>query len=255
MPISKTDFIRGTQCEKMLWLDSHAPHLKIIPQKVQELLDQGNEFGDKAMGIFGNFTETTAYKEDGRLDFAQMIKSTSLLVSKGESVICEGAFSWLGNFCAADILRKTQDRYDLYEVKNSAYIKREFLLDLAFQSAILKKCGVNVGQTFLILNGEKVDELYRENEKARGQVCVERIEKDGLRFDIFPVFEQVRLLERNVYTRLFELGKIKKKDAPMPNISVGEHCENPYPCWYFEHCHGPCKQENSKQYIEKECVK
>ena len=27
MPISKTDFIRALQCEKMLWLDAHADRL------------------------------------------------------------------------------------------------------------------------------------------------------------------------------------------------------------------------------------
>ena len=251
MPVSKTDFIRGTQCEKMLWLDSHMPHLKIIPQKVQELLDQGNEFGDKAMGIFGNFTETTAYKEDGRLNYSQMIKTTASLLLKGEEIICEGAFSWLGNFCAADILRKRQNQYDLYEVKNSAFVKQEFLLDLAFQSAILKKCGVNVGKTFLILNGDKVDENALANNKQGGQVCVERIKRDGLTFAIYPVFDKVRILERNVYTRLFELGKIKKKDALMPNISVGEQCESPYLCWYFHHCHGTCGQDETLKTDDK----
>ena len=50
MPISKTDFIRGLQCEKMLWLDAHAPEHKVIPPEVQAKLDAGNEFGDNAMG-------------------------------------------------------------------------------------------------------------------------------------------------------------------------------------------------------------
>ena len=39
MPISKTDFVRGLQCEKMLWLDAHAPEHKIIPPEVQAKLD------------------------------------------------------------------------------------------------------------------------------------------------------------------------------------------------------------------------
>ena len=251
MPVSKTDFIRGTQCEKMLWLDSHMPHLKIIPPKVQELLDQGNEFGDKAMGIFGSFIETTAYKEDGRLNYSQMIKTTASLLLKEEEIICEGAFSWLGNFCAADILRKRQNKYDLYEVKNSALIKQEFLLDLAFQTAILKKCGVNVGETFLILNGDKVDENTLKNSEQGGQVCVERIKKDGITFAIFCVSDKVRVLEKNLYTRLFELGKIKKKDAPMPDILVGAQCETPYLCWYFEHCHGACGQAKSLKTDDK----
>ena len=55
MPVSKTDFIRALQCEKMLWLDAHAPELKIIPPEVQARLDAGNDFGDVAMGIFGDY--------------------------------------------------------------------------------------------------------------------------------------------------------------------------------------------------------
>ena len=70
MPVSKTDFIRALQCEKMLWLDAHAPEYKIIPPEVQARLDAGNAFGDTAMGIFGAFVETTSFKPDGRLDFS-----------------------------------------------------------------------------------------------------------------------------------------------------------------------------------------
>ena len=92
MPISKTDFVRGLQCEKMLWLDAHAPELKIIPPEVQEKLDAGNEFGDAAMGIFGDFVETTTYREDGRLHFAAMIEKTQLLLQQKAPVICEGSF-------------------------------------------------------------------------------------------------------------------------------------------------------------------
>ena len=103
MPVSKTDFIRGLQCEKMLWLDAHAPEHKIIPPEIQQRLDAGNDFGDKVMGVFGAFTETTCYREDGRLHFAKMIEKTKELLQKNERVICEGSFSWYGNFCAADI--------------------------------------------------------------------------------------------------------------------------------------------------------
>lgn len=51
MGVTKTDFVRGLQCEKMLWLDSHKPQEKIIPEDVRRRLDAGNAFGDVAMGI------------------------------------------------------------------------------------------------------------------------------------------------------------------------------------------------------------
>ena len=230
MPISKTDFVRGLQCEKMLWLDAHAPELKIIPPEVQARLDAGNEFGDKAMSIFGEFVETTVFKENGRLNYAAMIEKTQALLAQNQAVICEGAFSWYGNYCAADILKKDGDGYALYEVKNAPAVRKEFLLDLGFQRLILRKCGVKITTCSLILNADK-------KEESEGQVCDEAIEHGGLRFLIEEVTRLARVEERVAEKRIFELGKVKKKDAPLPQIPVGEQCDCPYRCWYYEHCH------------------
>ena len=46
MGVTKTDYMRGMQCPKMLWLDRHKPKEKVIPPEVQERLDEGNRFGD-----------------------------------------------------------------------------------------------------------------------------------------------------------------------------------------------------------------
>ena len=35
MAITKTDFMRGMQCPKMLWLDKHRPKLKVIPPEIR----------------------------------------------------------------------------------------------------------------------------------------------------------------------------------------------------------------------------
>ncbi len=227
MPVSKTDFVRALQCEKMLWLDAHAPEYKIIPPEVQARLDAGNAFGDAAMGIFGDFTETTTYKADGRLDFAAMLKKTQTLLEENTPVICEAAFSWYGNFCAADILKKDGEYYALYEVKNALKPRNEFLVDLGFQRFLLRKCGLKIGVTALVLAWEETDE-------GTGQVCVEHA---GERFKIVEVTEQARKYERLAERRIFEYGKLKRKDAPAPEKATGEHCEKPYRCWYYEYCH------------------
>ena len=64
-----------------------------------------------------------------------------------------------------------------------------------------------------------------------------RMERDGIRYKIVDVTAAAKIMERQAQLRVFELGKLKKKDAPMPCISVGEQCEKPYRCWYYEHCH------------------
>lgn len=236
MPVSKTDFMRGLQCEKMLWLDAHAPHLKIIPPEVQARLDAGNDFGDAAMGIFGPFTEATVFKEDGKLNFSAMLERTRELLECGEDVVCEGAFSWYGNYCAADILKKEEKGYALYEVKNTYSAREEFIVDLGFQSLILRKCGVPLLQRKLVLRGDTPPEDCPPSPYENGNV--EFLEKDGFTYKIVDVTAEAKRAERLASERVFELGKLKKKDAVSPRIGVGEHCEKPYRCWYYEHCHG-----------------
>jgi hypothetical protein len=236
MPISKTDFVRGLQCEKMLWLDAHAPELKIIPPEVQAKLDAGNEFGDNAMGIFGDFVETTAFREDGRLYFAAMIEKTQALLAENTPVICEASFTWYGNFCAADILRRDEKGHVLYEVKNSFNVRKEFITDLGFQSLILKKCGVKVTACKLVLRGDlppegcnlTPDEPFEKEEK---------IEHAGFTYRIVDVTKGARIAERLASDRIFELGKLKRKDALMPDITPSEQCDKPYRCWYYDFCH------------------
>lgn len=234
MPISKTDFVRGLQCEKMLWLDAHAPELKIIPPEVQAKLDAGNEFGDAAMGIFGAFVETTAFREDGRLNFAAMIEKTQSLLREETPVICEASFSWYGNFCAADILRKEGNGYTVYEVKNTFYARETFLSDLGFQTFILQKCGVRLHGASLVLRGDAPPTDMPPDEF---EPVASYVEHGGFRYRIVDVTKAIKPAQKLASERIFSLGKIKKKDALMPAIPVGEHCEKPYKCWYYGHCH------------------
>ena len=235
MPISKTDFIRALQCEKMLWLDAHAPEHKIIPSEVQAKLDAGNEFGDAAMGIFGEFVETTAFREDGRLNFAMMIAKTKELLESGTPVICEASFTWYGNFCAADILRREENGYVLYEVKNSFSARKEFICDLGFQRFLLRKCGVNVLACKLVLRGDAPPDDYAGKDEP---FETEEFVKSGdFTYHIVDVTKGAIRADRHVSQHIFEFGKLKRKDTPMPDIPPSPHCDSPYRCWYYDFCH------------------
>ena len=215
MGVTKTDFIRGLQCPRMLWLDKHHPEFKVIPPDVQEKLDAGNEFGDKAMEIFGPYVEVTTFKEDGdKLDYQQMIEKTKGAISLGVEVICEAAFSYYGHYCAVDILRKNGDCYDIYEVKNSPQVEDIFVQDIAFQRYLLKKCGVNVKNCYVIYHGPD------ENNP----------------FVIQDVTEQATKYWRQVDDNIWILGKIKFQKEEVLR-EVGCHCETPYRCWYWDYCH------------------
>ena len=233
MAVSKTDFVRGLQCKKMLWLDAHAPEYKIIPPEVQARLDAGHEFGDQAMSIFGEFVETTTFRDDGRLNFAAMLEKTRTLLAAGERVICEGSFSWYGNFCAADILKKEENGYALYEVKNTYFPRQEFITDLGFQRLILRKCGVPIISCNLILRGDEPPQDAVDSKLGEAETFLEHGE---FLYKLVDVSKAARKADFMASNCVFELGKLKKKDAAMPEIPMGEHCNCPYQCWYQEYC-------------------
>jgi hypothetical protein len=82
----------------MLWLDKHKPKLRVIPPEVQTRLDAGNDFGDRAMGMFGPYEEMTVYLPGTTIpDKKKMIARTQEHLRRGTAVICEAAFSNYNN--------------------------------------------------------------------------------------------------------------------------------------------------------------
>ena len=216
MAITKTDFMRGMQCPKMLWLDKHKPQLRVIPPETQARLDAGNDFGDRAMGMFGPYEEMTAYRPGTRIpDKKAMLANTLSALSRGVNVICEAAFTNYNNYCAADILRKTETGYDFYEVKNAAEVREQFVRDAGFQYYILKRCRVPVGKIFLVLHGEDEDNPFLPIE----------------------VTEQVKACYQWVNDHIWDLNRMQKQPEE-PGTLPGVQCSDPYECWYCGYCRG-----------------
>ena len=76
-----------------------------------------------------------------------MIARTQEHLSKGTPVICEAVFS---NYCAVDILRRTNTGYDFYEVKNSPEVHEQFIRDTGFQYYVVARCGRRIGRIFIV---------------------------------------------------------------------------------------------------------
>ena len=187
MAITKTDFLRGMQCRKMLWLDKHRPGLRVIPPETQARLDAGNDFGDRAMAM----------------------------LSRGVPVICEAAFSNYNNYCAADILRRTETGYDLYEVKNAPEVREQFIRDAGFQYYIISRCGVRIGRVFIVLHGPDGDNPFLPVDVTR----------------------EARACYPWINDHIWDLNRMQKEPKEV-EAEPGEQCSHPYECWYYGYCHG-----------------
>ena len=220
MGITKTDFMRGMQCHKMLWLDKHKPKMRIIPPETQARLEAGNEFGDRAMGMFGPYEEMTEYLPGTRIpDKKKMAANTARHLQAGTPVICEAAFFNYNNYCAADILRKTDAGYDLYEVKNAREVHEQFIRDAAFQYYIISRCGVRIGRIFIVIHGADEEAPFKP----------------------VDVTEQAKPLASWVNEHIWDLNRMQKEKEE-PQTEPGSQCTCPYECWYFSYCRGELKE-------------
>ena len=216
MAITKTDFMRGMQCPKMLWLDKHKPRMRVIPPEIQARLDAGNDFGDRAMGMFGPFEEMTVYRPGTRIpDKKKMAERTARHLAMGTPVLCEAAFLDYNNYCAVDILRRTPDGYDLCEVKNAPALREQFVRDAAFQHYILARCGVRVARVLIILHGPDGENPFLPVDVTR----------------------EAKGLYSWVNEHIWALNRMQKEREEV-QAAPGPQCTEPYECWYRAYCQG-----------------
>ena len=148
--LSKSKYCSFVQCPKNLWLGVNKPELAVKDPSAESRMEEGNVIGDLAMQLFGDFVEVTAYKEDGKLDLSRMIGRTKALIMHEQPVICEASFSYNGDYCAVDILKREGDGYAIYEVKSSTGSKDVYITDISYQKYILEHSSVNVVGTYLV---------------------------------------------------------------------------------------------------------
>lgn len=121
--LSKSQYLKGLQCPKALWLYRHRPDLAPpISEQKQWLFDSGQEVAILAHAYFENgHLIDEPYFETGKA-----IESTNRSIANGQNVIFEATSSSQdGAYSRIDILHKItgKKKWDLIEVKQSTGIK------------------------------------------------------------------------------------------------------------------------------------
>ena len=219
--ISKSKYCAFVQCPKNLWLKTYKPELEESNTSLDTRMESGNKIGDLAMQLFGDFVEVTAYKDDGKIDLSEMISRTNELILERRPVICEASFSYNGNYCAVDILKRENGGYAIYEVKSSTHASRIYAVDIAYQKYVLENCGIDVTGTYLIcINSDYVfDGTLKLNEF----------------FQIIDLSAEVSKEYQYVEGNIFAANDIMD-DPVEPHYGLSERCNAPYPCAFWEYC-------------------
>ena len=224
--LSKSKYCGLWQCPKIAWLRKFKPEEWALDDGTLARMEVGNEVGDLAMGLFGDFVEVTAYT-DGKLDLQKMMDETEAEMAKGTPIICEASFSYNGLYCAVDILRKAGDGWAIYEVKSSSRSENEkedklvYIADIAYQKYVLEHCGVNVTGTYLVqLNKEYVFD---------GTLDINKL------FIITDVADSVALESGNIEPNL-EIAEELLNCPDEPAIDLNMGCKKPYVCGFWNYC-------------------
>ena len=227
--LSKSKYTKFCQCDKALWLKIHKPEEEVVDDATKRRFEQGNEVGDLAMRLFGDYKEAHAEKANGSLDLAAMTEQTRQWMAEGVENICEASFIYEGNYCAVDILRKTHDGWAIYEVKSSTYPEFEgnpediekYVPDITYQKWLLTQCGVNVTDTYLVcLNSD----YFRHGELDMKKLFVIIDMKEQVTRELLSVPANV---ERAMKT-------MELVEEPMTDL--GMQCHKPYPCAFWQYC-------------------
>jgi len=223
MNLSKSKYCSGLQCPKMLWMDKNMPEQRA--ETDMSRLEAGNVVGDLAMRYFGDFTEVTFDREN----MGEMIAETQRLLKSGTAVITEASFSYDGNFCSVDILRKIDDGYEIVEVKSSSgdendkqdKIKPIYLDDMAYQYYVVTHCGLPVKKVSLM----DLNRLYTRF----GELDLQKL------FILSDCTDVIMKMQDDIPANIEKI-KTTATQENEPDFTIGTRCDTPYECAYKGWC-------------------
>lgn len=219
--LSKSRYTQFRLCDKALWLGVFKPDEAVLDDAARERFAAGTEIGEVAKGLLGDYEDMTVCGLDGRLNYALMIEKTADAVARGIENICEAAFSIDGNYCAVDILHKTENGYAIYEVKSSTQEDKEiYAWDVAYQKYVLTRCGLNVEGSFLVcINNEYV---------RQGEIDLQQL------FKVNDISDAVEKEYSSVDSNTIIAKKVLEGYEPDTGLSMG--CHKPYHCAFWQYC-------------------
>ncbi|MBO7540808.1 MAG: hypothetical protein J6T33_04025 [Bacteroidales bacterium] len=209
---SKTSFVRGIQCRKLIYLDKYKKQFKTPPDaETLFKFKMGRAFEAVFKAKFTNGLDISAIEKYPSLHRVQL--TMGKLAQPGEVVLFEANIFYSDILVLTDVLRKNADgTYDIFEVKHSDKVNSAIEWDLPIQYYVCKNALGNI-RTFNLVNRKEgtLDEFVVTDMK---ETCEERL----------PEVERCLAEFRDVLQGL------------EPEVEMGPQCEEPYKCDFQNYC-------------------
>ncbi len=214
--LSKSKYLEGLQCPKLLWMSYHAKdQLPPISPETQAIFDEGNRVTAVARTLF---SEGIYIQSD---DYENLLNITRDLLPKRKPLF-EATFRYKNATARADIIIPNEDgSWDLLEVKSATEIKDYYYEDIAFQKYCYEGAGLQINKVYIFYINNKFVKAGAINPNEL------LIRED--------VTEQVNVLVSTVEDRVSKLiAMLSEKECP--DISIGMQCFKPDDCSLQDHC-------------------
>lgn len=216
--LSKSTYLMGLQCPKLLWHRYNAKELLEQPGTLaQAIFDQGHEVGAWAKRLYPDGIEIAP----GVTDFDDVCTETQreLVLRKP---LFEPAFRAAGGYARIDILNPVdKDAWDLIEVKSSTSVKDVYLEDVAFQAQICTAAGLTIRHCYVLhINSDYV---------RQGEIDAQQL------FTQVDVTLKVSALGAKIADRIVEFSRVISA-TEHPVVNIGPHCNSPYACPLTHRC-------------------
>ncbi|HOX14569.1 MAG TPA: DUF2779 domain-containing protein [Smithellaceae bacterium] len=216
--LSKTKYLNGLQCKKLLWYIYNEP--EIIPQPdeaTQAVFEQGHLVGDYAKKLFPKGIEV-----DHSKSFAEGLKSTRELILKRVPIF-EAALTYKNCYARADILEPVgEDEWNLIEVKSSTEVKDVNYPDVGFQYYVYSGAGLKIDKCYLMC----IDNTYIR----KGDIDPSKL------FKKIDVTDEIK----TSYSKMVESNVAEMVNAiaseTFIETGIGTHCNDPYECPLIDRC-------------------
>ena len=215
MRLSKSRFVAGTQCHKLLWWRVHEPGaVELQPGKVlQDRFDQGRQVEGIARSRFpgGVLIDLPHDAVERRL------AETRAALSAGTPVIFEAGFIADDTFVAVDVLERTAGGFRLIEVKSSSSLKEDHIPDAAVQVHVLRRNGLDVAPAEVM----HLNKDFRYPD--RGDLFVREDVTGQVEARLSGVPEEIA-------------AQLAMLAGPLPDVPIGAHCFEPRDCPFLKRC-------------------
>lgn len=221
--LSKSTFIRGMQCEKSLYLHKKRPFLRDkLSEEQLAKFRRGHKLGVIARNLFPGGIDLSP---PSHFQMGAAIRRTALLTAGGSPVLYEAAFQHKGVRVALDILAKEKDAWNGIEVKSSRSISETFLWDAALQYHVITGSGLPIDRFFIAhIHPEAIPDYVVGDNPDPAELFV-----------LEDVLERILERQHTVAAKIERFREVSSLNRS-PDIPVGLHCHDPYPCDFIGHC-------------------